>query len=99
MPNLVEFARKDGFPNRIYRAYLHTKLFILGWLGFKTATWFSKDKNILSCDIVSRETFDFFSAPNIASTPTGGSAPVSGQLSTPEDIPSNQPVSVPPTSG
>lgn len=37
--------------------------------------------------------------PNIASTPTGGSDTVTGLLSQPENIPSNQLVSVPPTSG
>jgi DNA modification methylase len=36
---------------------------------------------------------------NTASTPTGGSDTVTALLSQPENIPSNQPVSVPPTSG
>lgn len=38
-------------------------------------------------------------APNTACTPTGGSAPVSGQLSTPENIPLNLADTTPPTSG
>lgn len=81
MSKLVEFARKDGLPNKLYRAYLHVKGFVLGWLGFRTATWFSKDKKILSCDVVSRETFDFFVAPNTASTPTAAGEPAPGDNS------------------
>ena len=37
-------------------------------------------------------------APSTASTPTGESDTVTGQLSTPENIPSNQVEPVPPTS-
>ena len=62
--NLVDFAREDGWRNSWYRAYLHVKRFVLGWLGFKTATWFSKDKKIISCDVVSDEVFYTFVTPN-----------------------------------
>lgn len=62
---LVDFARKDGWRNRLYRAYLYVKRFVLGLLGFKTATWFSKDKRILSCDVVSDEVFYEFVTPLI----------------------------------
>lgn len=57
---LVDFARKDGLLNSLYRACLHIKLFVLSLLGFRTATWYSKDGKIIDCNIVSDEVRKFF---------------------------------------
>ena len=57
---LVDFARKDGFLNSLYRAYLHIKLFFLSLLGFRTATWYSKDGKMIECSIWNDDVYNAF---------------------------------------